>query len=325
MATRENLNRTMFLQLHNLPQSSIEGCYRRFPSLKSAPFSQQVEALCRAGTDHAYLLGGYLGWMGGSSQLIFTNSEESQLQWAYERSLLLKYPDHWQTEIALAQVERLAPEVLLISNPEAFDSRFIRMLKRKPPIVVAWMFRPIMADVDLSAFDLVLASHPKILKDCIERAAPRTELLLPFFAPHLPDLVFSNSKKLDLLFLGTWEDENEVLRDTLRTLIREIRHGHLTLSFRIMLSNIKEAPPDIFDLVEPLPSGWLSYFTLISHARQVLHLPTKWQGDFSTSTLTFDSPGLNTRLLAYETAELSDLFEPNIEIDLFLNPDELIS
>jgi Macrocin-O-methyltransferase (TylF)/Glycosyl transferases group 1 len=317
-----NSGKISLLQLHNFPPSAIENFYNRFPSLKTASYCQQIEALSRSGTDNAYLIAPHLSSLGINAQLVITNCEDTQLQWAYERAVRLKFPDYWPIEIALAQVEKLNPEVLLVTNPEEYDSKFIRMVTKRPEKIIAWIFKPFSKDMDLSSFDIVFASHPKLAELALKGGAKKVENLLPFFSPFLPELIISKSKQLDLLYIGAWENNPE-LYNYLISIVREHSRGQVPFSYRFMVDNFEKLPKDLAHYCEPFPNNWLSYYALISQARQVLHLPNFWQDSYSSSPLLFESTGLGSRLLTKKNQGATEFFEIE-EVDFFEDSQQLM-
>lgn len=193
-----------FLQIHGFYPLVIQELYTNKPDLEKKLFSHQMKELINCGFSAVHLFAPYMSRLGYNSQLVIANCLYSQFQWLTENNQMISYTQNYIFEITRRQIDTLKPDILYLSDPITFDSRFVRSLTWKPTLIVGWRAANIPENIDWSEFDLILSSLTGLRKIALELGAKSTE----HFSPGFPSWIYQEIKdiqpKFDVTFCGSW-------------------------------------------------------------------------------------------------------------------------
>lgn len=164
-----------FLQIHTFYAHYLEGYYKANPSLASLSFKEQIDALIRDGYGAVHIFPPYMDSVGYEALFIVANNPYSQQQWLNENHINWDRDKDWLYETARHQVETFKPDVLYLSDPVTFDSRFVRSLSWKPSLVIGWKASNIPTGTDWSEFDVMLSNLSSLRDMALKLGAKAAE------------------------------------------------------------------------------------------------------------------------------------------------------
>jgi len=116
-------------------------------------------------------------------------------------------------QVVREQIDRIKPEVLYLTDPITFESKFIRSLSWKPTLVLGWRAANIPAGTDWSEFDVILSSLAGIRNMALKLGAKSVEHFFPGFPEWMNDYVRDASPDFDVVFSGTWSSNQHPQRN----------------------------------------------------------------------------------------------------------------
>ena len=134
-----------FLQLFPFYEEYVRDFYARNPGAETLPYAVQNARLQADGFGIVHMFARYLAPLGFETEIAFTECEPVQKQWLAEHGGSLARPDDWRHEIAARQVNAAKPDILYLTEPVAYDRRFLDRLTHRPRLVLAWKAAAILA------------------------------------------------------------------------------------------------------------------------------------------------------------------------------------
>jgi ubiquinone/menaquinone biosynthesis C-methylase UbiE len=180
-----------FLQIHTFYTHYLNQFYQNNPQLKHASFHTQIDALIADGFSGIHIFPPYMKKLNYDTQLIVANNIYSQLQWLAENNCPSINPkdQHFIFKTVKDQIEKFQPDILYLSEPIAFDSKFIRTLSWKPSLIIGWRAANIPETTDWSEFDIILSNLSSLRNVALKLGARNSEHFFPGFPAHLYDIV----------------------------------------------------------------------------------------------------------------------------------------
>ena len=192
------------LQVHCFYDQYLHTFYEKNLGLAGQSYKHQAKTLSSDWFAASHLFAHYLTQAGIDSELIIANNPYAQVAWARENNLLIQSENSWKEEILRAQIELYEPDILYLSHPIDFDSRFIRTLKKRPNFIFGWRAAPIPSDTDWSEFNLILSHLSVSREQALKHGARSVRHFIPGFPVDIAQQVANIQKTHDVVFTGQW-------------------------------------------------------------------------------------------------------------------------
>jgi SAM-dependent methyltransferase/predicted O-methyltransferase YrrM len=328
-----------FLQIHTFYSSYLENFYRKQPGLAGAAFDDQINALVRDGFSGIHIFAPYMAEWGYRPRFIVANNAPSQRKWLAEQGLISSNGNRdAMHETVRRQIELIRPEILYLSDPVSFDSRFIRALSWKPRLVLGWRAANIASDTDWSEFDVMLSSLSGLRQAALELGANTVEHFFPGYPSWINDALPEGGSAYDVVFSGSWTTSQHARRNQyLLNVARAAVCSDKGFSCGFYINGSPEAlPPEIqrinlggrfgIEMHAALRSGRivLDARGIIEHRNSKTHAVTDLAGGETANMRIFEVTGSGRFLLTEHHENLSSYFEPGVEIESFRDEAELI-
>jgi SAM-dependent methyltransferase len=335
---REQKKPLKFVQIHNFYSAYLDGFYRMRPTATSLPFKEQVNALISDGFSGVHMFAPYMGRLGYDSQLIIANNPYAQMAWLREAGQVLADQSNWEFEILRKQIDTIKPDILYISHPINYDSRFIRSLNHKPSLILGWRASMIPEGTDWSEFDVMLSSLSALRDMALKIGAKASEHFFPGYPTWINDQLVDVSPEYDVVFPGSWSTGLHSGRNNiLRRVAEEAGNPVQGFTCGFYLSgDMNSIPPEVarfnlggrfgIEMHRALKSGKIAL-----DARGILFMhdsakktTTDLAGRETGNMRLFEVTGAGVFLLAEHFDNLKEYFELGKEIETFQNQQELI-
>jgi spore maturation protein CgeB len=196
-----------------------EYLYTRRPGLRDKPFDNQHEAFVDDTFGGSEIWSSGLLKFGYQSQRIYSNVPSLQKRWALEQGIGYSETS-WIEEISLAQMKRYKPELLFVSNHNAFTPEYIKTLRIEVPsikLILGWCGSPYNNQSIFSQYDIVLSNIPELVTDLNQAGFHCFHLNHGFDPRALERINRNNNMTEDFTFLGSvvkateFHNEREIL------------------------------------------------------------------------------------------------------------------
>lgn len=306
------------VQIICFPADYTRHLYSARPELSSLPYLDQLNALIQERYLASQLYAEELRAIGADAHILIANCEPLQRAWAHENDIAIE-TTAWLSTILAAQVTRIRPDVLFISNPSSIDSRFVRQLPIRPTFVVGLRTGMIPAWADFTAFDLILSGED-LSKDLpLAHGASASEYISPGFASRFITSSADRNPCDDLICVGASGRESLLLEQL----------GFYANATREFTPTFIDASPSSGN-----ESQWISRYateplwgkSLYAATRQAKLALTNLSsfGSSSTSELTwFEATGCGAMLLTEESARIGAYFDVGSEVETYGSFEEL--
>jgi len=191
-----------FMQVHTFYQTYLEHFYTRHPALAAKSFDEQMTGLIRDGFSAIHMFSPYMPEFGYRSQLVIANCTQAQLQWLREHNFSQERSWTFQ-EVVQKQIEAFEPDVLYLGDPILFDSRLIRTLSKRPPLILGWRAAMIPQGTDWSEIDVMLSSLTALRETALQLGAKATEHFFPGFPEQMLTVLKDEPPQFDVVFSGS--------------------------------------------------------------------------------------------------------------------------
>ena len=310
-----------FFQIHSFYDRYLNAFYGARPMLEQDTEIAQLSALLDDGFSGSHLFAPPLAQLGVEAKLVIGNCPQLQLRWCKEAGFTPTGRTHWLYEIARKQVESFRPDVLYISDPITYDSRFVRSLSYTPSLVAGWRAAEIPRWVDLTSFDIILSHETSSRKQAEEHGAKSTQFFLPGFPEWIAQRVANEPKVLDMVFCGQITRHHTRRRDLLNQLTA---HAEQTRAFAPhFFVCTGEEPPCAPRFAEPSLWG-LQMHRAIKRGKVNLNVGIDLFETGAGNMRQFEVTGTGSFLLAEQSAGLDRHFTPGTEVETYSSFDELV-
>ncbi len=312
-----------FLQIHTFYQAYLDEFYRRQPALAGCGFRDQIQALIADGFAGGHMFAPYLESRGYRAHLVIANCGPAQRQWARENGVRETGGGQWFGEIVRRQVETIKPDILYLSDPITFDSRFLRSLDWRPALVAGWRAASIPAETDWSGFDLMLSSVTTCRQRALQLGARHTEHFFPGFPAGIAEQCAGVTPEWDVVFSGQWTEEHAHRNGYVLEVARQAPGRDYALGLYIATPDPGSLPG--FIQAKNLGPRWgLEMFRTLRRGRIVLNAGISGFNFEAPNMRLFEATGVGAFLLTESQKFLENYFESGTEIETFSNTDELL-
>lgn len=318
-----------FLQIHTFYPEYLRELYARNSLLSVQPFLSQINVLIQDGFSASHLIAPHMQNFGYDSGLIIANCQISQAQWMSEHQITLRDSQNWLHEIVYNQVEHYRPDVLYLSDPITFDSRFVRELTYKPHMVLGWRASTIPPATDWSAFDVILSNVRGCLQEALQRGARKVEYFMPGFPAFLAEAVTDEAKQWDVVFSGQLlESLHRERREFVKKVV-DASTSERGRGFSVGLYSVESAPcslPENLARINHGPRWGLEMHRVLKRGRIVLNpICTNLFGSADHINMRhLEVTGTGSFMLTNEHESIKKYFVPGVEIETFRDENELL-
>lgn len=341
-ATGTSPRRPLFLQVHPFYPWFLERFHAENPSLRERPHHEIMARLLQEGFSDIHMFAPQMDRLGYCGLLIVPNDPVSQARWWIDNvSPELPSGGDWQHAVLRRQIETLRPEVLYMVDAITWDSKFLRTLTPRPPVIASWRAADIPPGVDWSEIDLFLSGLSGVRDHARTLGARRVEAFHPGFDPAVLPRIASQPRSNDVVFCGSIFPHQHASRLTaLEELARASRSEPDGFSLAMHLNAPGVAlPGSLAKLCRPAQFGIGMYRLLASGKMTVdirgnirsgriddpsLHRDTDLARNETMNMRIFEATGCGTFLLAEHYDNLSEYFDVGTEIETFRDTPEML-
>ena len=180
----------------------------------------------------------YMAQHGYECGLIIANNAYSQSKWLQSNNIPITFDKAKELQIVKTQIDSVAPDVLYLSDPTLFDSKFVNSLSCKPKLVVGWRAADIPERTDWSRFDVILSGLAGIRKIALDLGAKSVENFVPGFPQWTLSQMPQAESVCDVAFVGSWTTDQHAKRNHLLTQVaRASQANGKSFTCRFCLNN----------------------------------------------------------------------------------------
>ena len=311
-----------FFQIITLNDNYYQDFNKRNPVVSNVLADNQLDELIRDNFGGVNIFTHYMRKLGYETQLSVSNCVPLQIKWASDHGLSsVVNKKEWIVDIILKQIEMFKPDILFISDPERFDSRFIKCLLWKPSLVIGMQVENIPKNsTDWKNFDIIISNNVHILHHAKKIGARSVELLSSGF----PEMIISPNenvkKNWDVIFAGELLLQHK-RRCAYLTEVAKMPlgfNGEFSIAYNLPKFQQQFLPAGITMHNRGSVYGYDMYRTF-KRGRIVLSFDYG-EGDNRT---VFEVTGIGSFLLTESHKRIQQLFKPGIEVETFQDMTEL--
>ena len=311
------------LQAHTFYPSYLDAFYQRHPDLRAAPFAEQMRAILSDGFSSGHILTPALAELGYETMFVVANCIPLQARWLEESGLARDGGEYTQSDVLKMQIDAFQPDVLYMTNPVDYDSRFLRTLTWKPRLTLGWRAACVAPDTDWTSYDLIL-SHLRASRDQALRLGARE---VAFFHPGLPtwiaDAVADETARFDVVFSGQWTDQH-ARRNAYLLALADAADADPALSVAFYCGHENGTPPPEIER-RNLGARWgIEMHRALRSGRIVVNAEIDLAQRDAGNMRLFEATGSGCFLLTEDHPNLRRFFEPGHEVETFRNEAELL-
>ena len=305
------------VQILRFPTEYTRHVYASRPQLAALPYLDQLNTLIQDRYLTSQLYTEELRAIGADAHILIANCEPLQRAWARENDMSTE-SSAWLSMILAAQVTRIRPDVLFITDPCSVDSRFVRLLPIRPTLVVGLRAGMIPPWTDFTAFDLILSGEEYSVELPLAHGATASEHISGGFASRWIPRRSLEGHSHELLFACGVEGDT--------TLLEQMAfYANATREFTPTFLNVP-APSLSHEWVARFSSAplWGRDLYLNLQRTKIVVCNTPCFGSAATSEFTwFDVTGCGALLLAEESSLIGRFFDVGTEVETYASFDEL--
>jgi spore maturation protein CgeB len=310
--------------LDTLYESFLREHYAERPGLAEEKYETQWNSVMERsfGTSDAY--SHFLGVLGHNAHEVVVNCDDLQRAWAREQrrparlSLRLRNRD-WRVAVALAQVERMRPDVVYVQDLAYFSPRVLGELKRRTRLLVGQVGTTAPGLERLQHFDLLLTSFPHFVPRLTELGV-ETELFRIGFDPRVLDKLGHQERgQIDVAFVGALSG------DQWRTGERVLEHVAFSTPIELWGYGLEGVPPDSPVRSRYRGEAWgIDMYRIYRRARIVLNRHGDVAETFANNMRLYETTGVGALLLTEARENLPEIFEPGLEVVTYEDADDAV-
>lgn len=322
----------------------LQSLYRANPGLDSMPYERQIDAIMGLMSCYSDWFSREMRAIGNEAQELVYNAVSAQKTWADEHGV--KYGEKtWQTDILLAQIKSIRPDVIYFQAMCPFPPEIMTDLRRRFPFVklIALYMRFPRGRKEYSHMDTVFVGAP-YLRRRVEDIGIPTHLVYHCFDEKIFESLgpSDSGPRYDFSFVGTTgyvlssDNANPFLpthEDRFWMLAELMRKTKLKIWENIIDDRDRSVPDsarEIKSLQEMFPSRCsnavygLDMYRLLSRTKITLNHHNELEIDDLGNMRMFEATGMGALMLTNRGANLPDLFEEDTEVVTYSSVGEII-
>ena len=256
------------------------------------------------------------------------------MAWAKENGISEIGPE-WERELLCRRIEMFKPDVIYMGSAVRYTASFLRSLPYKPKLILAWQGSDVRIGTDWSGIDIILSGLPRILSLAKALGAKEGICFLPGVPKWIAQEVKDIPHETDVVFIGGIYPSQHARRLNLINVISDSarRHGyslslHLSCAPELISDSMKpyvKGPVFGLEMHRALRKGRIVFDT--QGAISLIH-PDGRRGldladGYTVNMRIFEGTAGGSMVLTDDLANLSTLFEPNSEVAVFTNAEDL--
>jgi predicted SAM-dependent methyltransferase len=328
---KEKIN---FVQVHTFYPHYLENFLKNNPQLPNLTYNQVQKILLQDGFSASHLLGNGLAEIGYRTETIIANCGTLQSKWLSEAKLTVRDQNNIVQDILIQQLEELKPDVLYLTDPINFDSRFLRKLSFTPKLVIGWRAATIPEGTDWSSFDIILTSLNGLKNYALELGAKSSQI----FYPGYPNWILAHTEniqpKFDLSFAGQWTLDQHTQRNAyLKSIAESALNGKLNPAFYLS-GQVNTIDPSVqqfnigarfgINMHKAVRSGKIAFDARGDINYSMADKKIDLTENETANMRIFEATGEGVFLLTEYHKNLSNLFEIGKEIETYSDEKELL-
>lgn len=317
--------------------SLISNLYRKFPEIKSLPFSDHLSLLQHYYPVHLNTFSTYMEEIGHKCDVIVSDLESLQKSWANERNI--SYGNtNWKEDILMEQIITLNPEIIVFQGYLPLSGWVVSRLKNFVPSLRKIVVRNGCTSniKDYRGIDLILGCTPHIVNYFLKKGI-KSELLYYHFDDNIleevskPSLLYTpDIEKFDLSFVGYsgyGSNQHYTRYNFLEKLVHE---NNITMWLFENIPIGSSLNSKITPLLKKYPASCrnavmgLDMYNVFKNSIATLNIHGDSRFDCVGNMRMFEATGMGTCLVTDSGKNMCDLFEPNEEVVTYNSIDECI-
>lgn len=227
-------NKRTFMQVHTFYEHYLKNNYLKNPQLISGNYHSRISELTNDGFSGIHMIAPYIHEAGYEGQLIIANDLIAQMKWLMENDVKAISDIKLNHAIVKAQIDYYKPEILYLSDPIEFDSKFIRSLDHKPKLILGWRAANIPNYVDWTEFDIILSNLSSLREEALKFGAKSAEHFWPGFPLWYYEKIKNIEATYDLGFTGSWTTKQHQQRNKyIEQLAFELKQRNMTFALHL--------------------------------------------------------------------------------------------
>lgn len=334
--TPKSADAPRIVQVETFYQPYLDGFYAARPELAAAPHAAQINALIGDGFSALHNIAPYLEPLGWDAHFIVANCAQAQRAWLRDHQV--SFPPGTQVgfaEALRAQIDALDPDVLYFSDATSFGADFVRSLRRRPRLVVAWHAAPIPPGVDWSEVDLFLSGLSAMRTAAGLLGARSAERYMPGAPEWLPSKAGDADEAVDFLFTGSYTSVQHARRNALLEALADHARACGASCALHMTTPAAALPPSLAGFRRDAAFG-VDMQRLLTTGRIVFDARSDMTGAGPDGALydvagretanmrLFEATAAGSFLLTERWNNVGDYFTPGVEVETFAGAAELL-
>lgn len=225
--------------------------------------------------------------------------------------------DPWPSRILLAQIEHLKPDVVINQAMETVRSDFWSHLVSPTFKLVGQIASPLPENEDFGCYDLVLSSLPNYV-DFFRRQGVRSRLHRLGFESRIVEQVVPQERTIDFSFVGSLSQAHSERVRLLERLCREV-------NLQVWGTGVESLPPESPIRRNHHGAAWgRQMYEILARSRMTLNKHIEIAGDFANNSRLYEATGMRSALITDMKSNLSQMFEPDVEVIAYESADEAV-
>ena len=316
------------MQILTFYQSYLNEFYRKNNRLASLSYEDQIQELYKDGFGGGHVIAPYLEALGYESNFIVANNSVLQNKWFEENNI---FPPDKEFSIRTfyfvkAFIESYKPDILYLTDPEAFNDSFINSLSYKPSLIIAWRSAPTNNNISWKSVDVLISNNTNCMSFARKHGVNNVETYFPGF-PNIVNSQLTNvSQKFDVVFSGQYSDFHQTRNQYLKEIA--IASNNLKyFSYAYYLSNSSDASFPLEMKKGCYNAKWgLDMFKALKEGKICFNAHIDFADNKNGGNMRlFETTGVGAfSLVEWKPVNLDEYFESGKEIETFRSKGELI-
>ena len=309
----------------------LDQFFSEHPELKNSSYSEIQKQLLNQFFADTGALQFHTKKVGHETFLIIANCEPLQKQWAKENNISYS-EEKWMTQIAFEQIKQFKPDLFYLEYVFEFFGNFLQEIKPNCKYIASWISSPLNPNVSIKGVDLVFSSTPDFINS-FKNAGFKAEYMHPAFDVRILNLIDTTRKKdIPFSFVGGWSEHHIKRSAALKQLVKKTPiqlwgYNYIkTYSKRSIdyYSNLIIKKNRAILKVYHGEAWGLKMYDLLQRSVFTFNIHEELLKGYVGNMRMFEATGIGTMILNDNGTNLSQLFTPGKEIEVYNSIDEAI-